>query len=76
MACSSAVMSEAAFVREKGGLAIHLLHEDAPNVNSHVSESGIAIHDNDIVLHYDESIEEMTGQLDEIFTALCVRAAA
>ena len=68
--------NEAAFVREKGGLVIHLLREDAPDVNSHISESGIAIHDNDIVLHNDESIEDMTGQLDEIFTALCFRAAA
>ena len=68
--------NEAAFVREKGGLVIHLLREDAPDVNSHISESGIAILDNDLVLHNDESIEELTGQLDEIFTALCARAAA
>ena len=68
--------NEATFVREKGGLVIHLLRADAPNVNPHISESGISIHDNDLVLHNDASIEDMTGQLDEIFTALCARAAA
>ena len=34
------------------------------------------IHDNDFVVHNDESIEQMTGQLDEIFNALRARAAA
>ena len=68
--------NEAAFVREKGGLVIHLLRESAPDVNPHISETGIAIHDNDFVVHNDETIEQMTGQLDEIFNALCARAAA
>lgn len=68
--------NEAAFVREKGGLVIHLLRESVPDVNPHISETGIAIHDNDFVVHNDETIEQMTGQLDEIFNSLCARAAA
>lgn len=68
--------NEAAFVREKGGLVIHLIRESAPDVTPHISETGIAIHDNDVVVHNDESIEQMTGQLDKIFKALCARAAA
>lgn len=68
--------NEAAFVRDKGGLVIHLLRESAPGVNPHSSEAGISIHDNDFVVHNDETIEQMTGQLDEILNALRVRAAA
>lgn len=66
--------NEADFVRKRGGIVIHLLRPDAVEVNPHVSETGIGIQDNDMVLHNDGAIEDLTGQLDEIFEALCARA--
>lgn len=66
--------NEADFVRKRGGIVIHLLRPDAIEVSPHVSETGIGIQDNDMVLHNDGAIEDLTGQLDEIFEALCARA--
>lgn len=65
--------NEADFVRKRGGIVIHLLRADAAEVNPHISETGIGIQDNDLVLHNDGAIEDLTGQLDEIFEALCAR---
>jgi hypothetical protein len=65
--------NEADFVRKRGGIVIHVLRPDATEVNPHVSESGIAIQDNDLVLHNDGALDDLTGQLDEFFTALTAR---
>ena len=66
--------NEADFVRKRGGMVIHLLRTDAAEVNPHISETGIGIQDNDLVLHNDGAIEDLFGQLDEIFEALVARA--
>ena len=66
--------NEADFVRKRGGMVIHLLRPDAAEVNPHISETGIGIQDNDLVLHNDGAIEDLFGQLDEIFEALVARA--
>lgn len=66
--------NEADFVRKRGGMVIHVLRPDATEVNPHASEAGISIQDNDLVLHNDGAIEDLFGQLDEIFEALVVRA--
>ena len=66
--------NEADFVRKRGGMVIHLLRPDASEVNPHISETGIGMQDNDLVLHNDGAIEDLFGQLDEIFEALCARA--
>lgn len=65
--------NEADFVRKRGGIVIHVLRPDATEVNPHVSESGIAIQDNDLVLHNDGALDDLIGQLDEFFTALTAR---
>ena len=66
--------NEADFVRKRGGMVIHVLRPDAMEVNPHTSEAGISIQDNDLVLHNDGAIEDLFGQLDEIFEALVARA--
>ena len=66
--------NEADFVRKRGGMVIHLLRPDAAEVNPHISETGIGIQDNDLVLHNNGAIEDLFGQLDEIFEALVARA--
>lgn len=65
--------NEADFVRKRGGIVVHVLRPDATEVNPHVSESGIGIQDNDLVLHNDGALDELFGQLDELFTALTAR---
>jgi hypothetical protein len=66
--------NEADFVRKRGGIVVHLLRPDAAEVSPHISETGIGLQDNDLVLHNDGAIEDLTAQLDEIFEALCTRA--
>ncbi|VVP32792.1 deoxynucleotide monophosphate kinase [Pseudomonas fluorescens] len=66
--------NEADFVRNRGGSVLHILRADAAEVNPHVSESGIGIQDNDLVLHNNGSLDDLFGQLDEYFTALTARA--
>lgn len=66
--------NEADFVRKRGGIVLHLLRPSAAEVSPHISETGIGIQDNDLFLHNDGSIEDLLGQLDEIFEALCTRA--
>lgn len=66
--------NEAQWVRERGGVVVHLRRPDAATVNPHVSESGIAVHDNDIVLHNDNDLPYLHAQLDHLITTLRVRA--
>ena len=65
--------NEADFVRKRGGIVLHILRPDAAEVNPHISESGIGIQDNDLVLHNDGALDDLFGQLDEFFTALTAR---
>lgn len=66
--------NEAEFIRQRGGMVIHVLRPDAAEVNPHLSEAGVSIHDNDLVLHNDGALDDLFGQLDEFFTALTARA--
>jgi hypothetical protein len=66
--------NEADFVRKRGGIVLHFLRSDAAEVNPHVSESGIGIQDNDLVLHNNGSLDDLFDQIDEHFTALTARA--
>ncbi|VVM93373.1 hypothetical protein PS673_02906 [Pseudomonas fluorescens] len=65
--------NEADFVRKRGGIVIHVLRHDATEVNPHVSETGISIQDNDLVLHNEGALDDLFGQLDEFFGALTAR---
>lgn len=65
--------NEADFVRKRGGIVIHVLRPDATEVNPHVSETGIGIQDNDLVLHNEGALDDLFGQLDEFFDALTAR---
>ena len=66
--------NEAEFVRKRGGVVIHLIRPDAPEVNPHSSELGIGIQDNDLVLHNIGSLEDLYGQIDEFVHVLVKRA--
>ena len=67
--------NEADFIRKRGGCVIHVRRLDAPDVNPHVSETGVAIQDNDLVLHNDGDLSELHGQINELLYALQARNA-
>lgn len=68
--------NEAEFIRKRGGIVIHVLRPGAPEVNPHLSERGVAIIDNDFVLHNDGSLEDLFSQMDQYLAAIVRRAAA
>lgn len=66
--------NEARWLRERGGVVVHLRRPDATAVNPHVSESGIEVHDHDLMLHNDGDLQHLHAQLDHLITTLRLRA--
>lgn len=62
--------NEAEWIRRQGGHVVHILRPEAQAVSAHSSESGIAIHDNDFVVHNEGSIEDFQRQLGRMMGAL------
>lgn len=55
--------NEAAWLREKGGLLVHLRRAAAHSVEAHASEAGVAVEAGDPVVHNDGTIDELFVQL-------------
>jgi hypothetical protein len=51
--------NEADWVRNHGGRIIHITRAAAPTVREHASENGILVHDNDLHLTNDSSLEDL-----------------
>lgn len=62
--------NEAAWIRRQGGHVAHILRPDAESVSSHSSESGIAIQDNDFVIHNEGTVEDLHRQLARMMGVL------
>lgn len=62
--------NEAAWVRRQGGVIIHIRRAEAALVNPHISEAGIALHDQDFVLHNDQDLPHFYQQLDQLMAAV------
>lgn len=67
--------NEASWVRSKGGVIVHIHRPTAQAVATHASESGIAVHDNDFVIHNDEDLPHLYKQLDRLMALLMRRQA-
>lgn len=67
--------NEAAWVRSKGGVIVHIQRPGAATVAAHTSEAGIAVHDNDFVVHNDEDLPHLYLQLDRLMGLLVRRQA-
>ncbi|MDP3848602.1 MAG: deoxynucleotide monophosphate kinase [Pseudomonas sp.] len=67
--------NEATWIRAQGGTVLHLLRPDAAAVNPHISEAGVAIHDNDLVIHNDADLQHLYTQLDHLMLILSRRQA-
>lgn len=68
--------NEAQFVRDRGGVVIHLYRPSAPEVNAHVSEDGIRCLEQDLMLANYGTEEELFRNLDSIVALLRARAVA
>lgn len=66
--------NEAAWIRQRGGLVLHIRRPDAQAVNPHASESGIARHALDMVVNNDADLDYLHAQLDHVITTLRLRA--
>lgn len=62
--------NEADWIRRQGGRVVHILRPNAQAVSAHSSESGIAIHDNDFVIHNEGTIEDFQQQLGRMMAIL------
>jgi len=65
--------NEAAWVRARGGVILHIHRPDAPQVASHSSEHGIAIHGGDIEISNDADIETLHAVLRAIIGGIICR---
>ncbi|WP_109512564.1 deoxynucleotide monophosphate kinase [Pseudomonas ovata] len=61
--------NEADFIRKRGGLIVHMTRNDAPDVNAHISELGVAVHPHDLVINNDGELTDLYGQLDQLVIA-------
>lgn len=55
--------NEAQWVRNCGGMVIHLFRPDAPNVEAHASEGGIEVQSRDIQLFNSGTLEELQSSV-------------
>ncbi len=59
--------NEAKWIRAAGGRIIHIRRGIAPLVEAHVSEAGIAVEPNDIVIHNNGTLAELQRVVQEMF---------
>ena len=67
--------NEAQFIRDRGGVVIHLLRPSAPAVNAHASEDGIQCLQQDLLLANYGTVDELRQNLDDIVELLRAREA-
>ncbi len=66
---------EAAFVRERGGVLIHIRRPDAPSVRAHASEAGVAFAADDLVIRNDGDLDELRRRVLDAVRLAAVRLA-
>lgn len=62
--------TEARWIRDNGGVVIHLYRHDTPPVAGHVSEAGIAVLDGDVVIANNGTLEELYAKLGDVLAGL------
>lgn len=67
--------NEADYVRQRGGLIIHLKRADAPEINPHASELGVAVQLKDVVINNDSDLAHLFTYLDLIVDAQLAASA-
>ncbi|QDH65216.1 deoxynucleotide monophosphate kinase [Pseudomonas azotoformans] len=59
--------NEADLIRQRGGTVIHISRKDAQAVNPHISEAGVIVRQDDLILRNYGTVEEFLRSLDEVF---------
>ncbi|RQO51516.1 deoxynucleotide monophosphate kinase [Pseudomonas sp. KBW05] len=59
--------NEADLIRRRGGTIIHIGRNDAQAVNPHISEAGVAVRQDDLILRNNGTVDEFLRSLDEVF---------
>lgn len=62
--------TEARWIRDNGGLLIHLYRHDAPPVAEHVSEAGIEVKAGDVVIGNNGTLEELHAKLGDVMAGM------
>lgn len=65
--------NEAEWIRQRGGVVVHIRRPDAQAVNPHASEAGITRHARDMVVINDSDLDYLHAQLDHVITSLRLR---
>lgn len=65
--------NEADFIRKRGGMIVHLQRFAAPKVNAHVSEAGVSLHKDDLVLVNDGDLPSLYSQIEGLLCAMHAR---
>lgn len=59
--------NEAELIRRRGGTVIHISRSDAKAVTPHISEAGIAVRQDDLILRNNSTVDEFLRSLDAAF---------
>lgn len=59
--------NEAHLIRRRGGTVIHIGRNDAQAVNPHISEAGVGVRQDDLILRNNGTVDEFLRSLDEVF---------
>lgn len=62
--------NEADFIRNRGGTVIHVCREGTPSIHPHISEAGITVRQDDLIVQNNDTIEAFLLSLDEVFSKL------
>lgn len=66
--------NEATWLRQRGGVVVHIQRPNAEAVRAHSSEAGIAIHDHDLVIHNDGDLTDLRAWAEDVLRTVAFRA--
>lgn len=58
--------NEAQWIRDNGGVVVHIQRPGAATVSAHASEAGVAIAEGDVLVVNDGSLDELYNNVDNI----------
>lgn len=62
--------NEAHLIRRRGGTVIHIGRDNAQAVSPHISEAGVAVRQDDLILRNNGTVDEFLRSLDEVFLTI------
>lgn len=61
--------NEAEWIRQNGGLLIHIFRDDAPSVRAHPSEAGVMVKKGDRTIHNDGSLLDLAAKVHALLSS-------